>query len=109
MMVAITSQTCRSEHEEYIHIQSFIVKSYSVHRINKPPVIKHIQWDGITHIYNFKIVSKTSNIMNYYPLCKNVSPFLFIKLNVAINLPNILYIFLFTGQWPKLAVTFCNE
>jgi len=31
--------------------------------------------------------------MNYYPLCKNVIAFPFIKLNVAINLPNILYIF----------------
>jgi len=35
------------------------------------------------------------NIKHYklLPLSKNVITFLFIKLNVAINLPNILYIF----------------
>jgi hypothetical protein len=33
--------------------------------------------------------------MNYYPLCKNETLFVLVKLNVAVNLPNILYIFVF--------------
>ena len=32
--------------------------------------------------------------MNYYPVCKNEILFVFIKLNVAINLQDILCIFI---------------
>lgn len=38
--------------------------------------------------------------MNYYPLHKNELALLFIKLNVAIHLPCILYSLIFTCRWP---------
>ena len=34
--------------------------------------------------------------MNYHPLCNNNISFLFIKFNVAFNLPSILHISVFT-------------
>jgi hypothetical protein len=43
--------------------------------------------------------------MNYYSSGKNNISFLFIKINVAFNLPSILHISVFT----KSAETCCNE
>ena len=49
----------------------------------------------------FKIIWKTWILKNYCPLDKNDISFLFTNLDVAIILPSILYIFVFTCKWPR--------
>ena len=48
----------------------------------------------------FQIISKTCIIMNFCTLCR-IEIFLFIEINVAMNLPSILYIFCITWRWPS--------